>query len=143
MNNLVLTALQFLRIPYIYGGKNPLIGLDCSGLVCEILHSAGLLPWDFQSNAQGIYDHFKEKAVDGEIAAGSLSFYGKSLTQIDHVGFLIDTHLMVEAGHGDPSLLTIDLAVKKGAYSRVRPFNYRKDLIKILRPKYSDFGIDT
>ena len=39
-----IVAFSLLHKPYIWGGDNPAKGVDCSGLVIEILKSMGKLP---------------------------------------------------------------------------------------------------
>jgi cell wall-associated NlpC family hydrolase len=134
-------AMEFVNIPYIYGGKCALTGLDCSGLVCELLGAIGLIPRNAEFNAQGIYDHFKDISTYGEIAVGSLAFYGKSTSDIHHIGLLLDINFMIEAGHGDSTTTTLDAAKKKDAKSRVSRWNFRKDLVNILRPHYGDYDL--
>lgn len=134
-------AMQHLLIPYVYGGKIPIVGLDCSGLVCELLHAVGAFP-SLEANAQGIHDYFITRSTKSEVGLGALAFYGKSEKEISHVGMLLDTHMMIEAGHGDSSTTSIEIAKSRGAYVRLRPFNYRKDLVTILRPDYQGIGLE-
>lgn len=138
---LPLIAMSYMNVPYIYGGKSPLDGLDCSGLVCELLQSVGALGANEDHNSQGLFNHFKDKSTHLEIALGCLAFYGKSITEISHVAMFLDTHLVIEAGHGTSETKSEDQAAKRDAKVRIRPFNYRKDLIAILRPKYEDYGL--
>lgn len=135
-----MLAMSFMNIPYIYGGKSPLTGLDCSGLASELLGSLGLFPRNAELGSQSIYDFLKDKSVEDEIAVGSLSFYGPKLGQIDHVGMFIDEHLIIEAAHGDGTTTTLAEAQKRNARVRVSPYNYRKDLVAVLKPNYEDYG---
>lgn len=134
-------AFSFLNLPYIYGGKSALVGLDCSGLACEILGALGLIPRNSEFGSQQLYDKFKDSSSDGVSAIGSLAFYGKDTSHIDHVGIFLDTFFIIEAAHGDSTTLTVELAKSKNAKTRVSPYNYRKDLVAVLRPKYEDFGL--
>lgn len=40
-NAVVEACKQFLGIPYVWGGKNPSSGLDCSGFACALINSMG------------------------------------------------------------------------------------------------------
>jgi len=124
--------LSYLNIPYIFGGKNPLAGEDCSGLVCEFLRALGKLKTNDEFGSQQIHDLYKPMTVAGGPSTGSLAFYGKDESHIDHVAMFIDSNFIVEAGHGTSDTLTREVATQRGAYSRVRPYNYRSDLVVIL-----------
>lgn len=128
--------LSYLNIPYIYGGKNPLVGEDCSGLVCEWLKALGVLPTNEEMGSQQVHDKFKPMTVAGEPSTGSLVFYGSDESHIDHVAMFIDDHFIVEAGHGTVDTLTKDTASQRGAFSRVRPYTYRADLVVILNVNF-------
>lgn len=141
MDLFVRLALKYIGTPYIYGGKNPLQGLDCSGLVCELLTAIGLFQTGTEYNAQHIYLQVHPLSEEHVFGPGSLAFYGKSLTEIDHVAFFLNTHQVIEAGHGTSQTLTKEIAAQRGACVRVRPFDYRKDLVAILRPKYEEMGL--
>lgn len=138
----MLTAiLSFLNLPYAWGGKNPLTGLDCSGLTEQILAQIGMDPPGVQ-NAQMLYDHY---APTSQLQAGQASgfgclcFYGPSVKQINHVAFMINEFQIIEAGSGDSTTTTEERAAQQGAFVRVRPYNKRKDLVVILSPKYPDW----
>lgn len=137
---LPLLAIQYLNIPYIFGGKNCLTGLDCSGLACELLASLGIIPRNEEMGSQVLHDFLITRSVDGEICLGSLAFYGASSSKIDHVAMFLDTHLVIEAAHGDQTTTTLAAAQARNARVRVSPYNYRKDLVAVLRPKYEDYG---
>lgn len=130
--------LGYLNIPYIFGGKNPLIGEDCSGLVCEFLKALGVLSTNEELGSQQLHDKFKPMTVARGPSTGSLAFYGADESHIDHVAIFIDDNFVLEAGHGTADTLTKDIATQRGAFSRVRPHNYRKDLVVILNV---DFGL--
>lgn len=127
--------LSYLNIPYIFGGKNPLVGEDCSGLVCEFLKALGVLGTNEELGSQQLYDKFKPMTsaqVREPAHTGSLVFYGKDESHIDHVAMFIDEKFIIEAGHGTSDTLTKDIAAQRGAYTRVRPYTYRTDFITIL-----------
>lgn len=124
--------LSFLNLPYIYGGKNPLQGEDCSGLVCEFLKALGILKTNEELGSQQLYNKFHPVSVQGEPVVGSLIFYGADANHIDHVAMFLDPHFIVEAGHGTADTLTKEISAQRGAYSRVRPFTYRADFVGIL-----------
>lgn len=116
-------------------------GLDCSGLVQEILATVGEDPPGDQT-AQGLFDYFGEqgRASWNECSLGSLVFFGKSVTKITHVGFCIDSYRMVEAGGGGSRTRTKKDAEIQNAFVRIRLIKNRSDIVAILRPYYRRIG---
>ena len=137
MSKSLLTQIMLthMNLPYIYGGKNPLLGLDCSGLVCCLLKSVHLLGTNEDLGSQELHDRFLPQSDLDVRDLGSLAFYGTDGV-IDHVTMMLDSEFMIEAGHGTPQTLTRDIAAHRGAYTRVRHIDYRQDFIKVFRPKY-------
>ena len=132
-----MTAIEYakslLHVPYIWGGKSPLIGLDCSGFVCEVLKSVGAVGNHEELSAQGLFDRFNGKGINYMV---HLAFFGKDLKSIDHVGILdiannqIDSRTsLIEAAGGDHTTITREIAEKIDARVKVRPVGYRKDLV--------------
>lgn len=134
-------ALSFLGTPYNFGGANKLTGLDCSQLVLEILIAAGEWKHGQDTTAQGLYNHFLLKSNLSGSKWGALSFYGKSIKEISHVGFLLSNQIMIEAGGGTSTTKNLDEAKKRSALVRLRPYNFRSDLVAVLNPEY-DFVIE-
>lgn len=131
-------AMSFLNKPYIWGGKNPIFGMDCSGLVCELLQSLGLIKSNDEHNAQSLCALFMKDSEETKTPSfGSLIFYGKEIQSITHVGFGLNDLQMIEAGGGGASTVNMDVAEKTNAYVKIRPFNHRSDLVTILNPKYT------
>ncbi len=136
MKTLIDYAMSFLGVPYRWGGENPVMGMDCSGLVQEILRSVGMDPPGDQT-AQGLFDYFvTQKALANSFSPGALSFYGEFPKKIIHVGFLIDSFRMVEAGGGGHLIKTKEDAGLQNAFVRIRPVKYRKDFVGTLMPDY-------
>ena len=133
----VLYARSFLGLPYIWGGDDPVVGFDCSGLVQEILAGVGIDPTGDQT-AQGLHDFFFSRAGTAVSAPGpgALIFFGASKRQITHIGFMLDEFHMIEAGGGGSKTLTPSDASKQNAYVRIRPISRRTDCVAILNPAY-------
>jgi cell wall-associated NlpC family hydrolase len=143
MKYLIDYAMSFVGTPYRWGGSTAQ-GIDCSGLVQEILMSVGIDPAGDQT-AQILFNHFSQKDKqdkDQLVRAGSLAFYGKDKNSISHVAFMIDSWRMIEAGGGGSKTNTVADAERDIAFVRVRPFFRRKDLVAMIHPLYPDWVQD-
>lgn len=135
----IMASLQFLKLPYKWGGDDPIKGFDCSGLIQELYAMIGIDPPGDQT-AQSLYEYFKGRSAEGARDTGALVFYGKSLIKITHVGMIICDNndgclSMIEAGGGGSSTNSPEDAAKQNAYVRIRPFNARTDIVSVLLPK--------
>jgi len=140
---LFLYAMSMVGLPYIWGGDDPIEGLDCSGFVIELLQSCGQFPHGQDTTAQGLYDYFEKKGHHSTlrgIGFGSLIFYGKSVTKISHIGFAIDPYRVIEAAGGNRFTTTKEKAIEDNAYIRIRPIDYRKDRQAYIQPRYETIG---
>lgn len=132
-------AFRFVGTPYLYGGKTPMSGEDCSGLVTEVLRFGGLIKYDQVLNAQGIHDFLLTLPGTKELMApdiGAVAFYGQSDKAITHTAFCIDYFRAIGADGGHEDTLNIETAVSEHAYVKGLPVKYRIDLVKMLLPKY-------
>lgn len=122
-------ALSFLGKPYLYGGDDPIFGLDCSGFVSELLRASGVIKWNERLNAQQLYNLFHFQKFSSKPEFGALAFYGRSATAVSHVAFCLDSVTMIEAGGGDSTTTNMDLASRKNAFVRMRPIEFRRDFL--------------
>lgn len=130
-------ALQFVGLPYIWGGDDPIIGFDCSGFVQEILSAFGAHPSPGTDlTAQGLYNALSKTGQYNSTQIGALAFYGKSHLAINHVTMIIGPGLMIEAGGGGSSVTDSTKAASQNAYIRIRPLKRRSDLVACILPKY-------
>ena len=127
-------CMAFLKLPYLWGGDDPIKGFDCSGLVQELYAMLGLDPSGDQT-AQGLHDHFKARMKEGPRDLGTLVFFGASTSNITHVGMMLDEHSMIEAGGGGSRTTSSEAAAAQNAYVRIRPLTNRKDLVAVINPK--------
>jgi cell wall-associated NlpC family hydrolase len=127
-------CLQFLNLPYKWGGDDPIKGYDCSGLVQDLYAMIGLDPKGDQT-AQALYHYFNSRCIEGPRQLGTLTFYGKSTLAITHVGMMLDEMHMIEAGGGGSQTNSLDAAAEANAFVRIRPFNHRKDLVAVITPQ--------
>lgn len=124
---------SFLNVPYLWGGDDPLAGVDCSGLVNEGLKAVGLIPrqGDFTADAL-LRDVFCDRhryplLQDPELRHGCLVFWsvdGKPTGRIRHVEIVwtrADGDLITIGASGGGSK-TVDRAeaIKSNAYVKWR-----------------------
>jgi cell wall-associated NlpC family hydrolase len=138
LDDLKAYAMSFVGVPYKYGGRNRLEGLDCSQFVTELLIREGLVPHGTDLSAQAIFDFLTKNSEPATIQPqlGAIAFYGKTSDQIVHVAFCITDRVMLEAGGGDHTTLTLQNAIDRSACIRERQVRYRKDYFCSLMPLY-------
>lgn len=137
MITLIEYAKSFVGTPYKWGGQNP-NGMDCSGLVIEILDSVGAAP-DGCRTAQQLHDF--HKGFPQRRGAGVLAFFGKDAKSIHHVGFMIDEVRMIESAPGGANIETKEDADKANAFVRIRPYFRRNDFLAGYSPIYAGWMV--
>lgn len=142
---MIVDAAEFcLHVPYIWGGKNPLTGFDCSGLVEWCLKSIGMDPPGV-NNSVALYRWLINGAglpMSVEPQRGDLVFYGKSVDEIYHVEIMRNKYQTIGACSGDSFTLTVNDARSRGACVRINPLGYRKDQVAIIRPNYPSWVLE-
>jgi cell wall-associated NlpC family hydrolase len=136
MNDLTIYATSFLGKPYLWGGDDPILGMDCSGFVLECLKSVGVVPNKFDTTSQGLHDYLLANGGIKVVQAyeGDIVFFGNP--KINHVALAISKDLMFEAGGGDSTVVDSKSAAAKNAFIRMRPIAFRGDVAAIVRPNY-------
>lgn len=135
MQFLIAYAMQFVGTHYYWSGDDPLGGFDCSGFASELMRAAGVLKYNERLSSQGLFNRF-ERNGNYALKAGALSFYGKSVNEISHVGFCLDALSMLEAGGGNSTTTLVETAAAQNAFVRIRPIRYRKDYLTAIYPPY-------
>lgn len=126
-------AFKFIGVRYRFGGNSPILGLDCSGLACEVLRAFGYLGKE-DLDAQRLFDYLRSKGWQNGVGDCAFLFFGTDIDDIRHVGIQYGSKQMVEAGGGDSSTKTPEDADERMAFVRLRPMTWRKDFIAGLRP---------
>lgn len=109
-------AWKYIGKFYKWGGDDP-SGFDCSGFVIEILKSVGILPRKYDNTAEGLFFKFFKNKVK-KAYRGCLVFYGDPIT---HVEFCIDDTFSIGASGGGRDCTTIEDAIRKNAFVKLRP----------------------
>lgn len=129
-------AMSLTGLPYRWGGDDPIKGFDCSGLCIELLKASGVYPDSSDRTAMGLYRLYVAGARNAA-SLGTLAFFGASAGAVTHMGFCLNSTLMLEAGGGDSKTLTETDAASQNAFVRVRPISRRKDLLALCHPPYT------
>lgn len=119
-------------VPYIFGGKDPDTGLDCSGAVTAAGELAGIWRPDFGLTHNANSLALLLPTVDREsIEPGDLCFYGKPSAVVHVMSWVGDgSSRVVGASGGDHTTTTIAAARGSGACVHYKPTaDYRSDLL--------------
>ena len=90
------TAEKYLGVPYVYAGKSPLTGFDCSGFTIYVFRQCGIELKG--SSAQELYDN--STVIEKEdVKAGDLVFFKEDPEgKVSHVGIYLGGGIMIHAG---------------------------------------------
>lgn len=80
-------GMGYKGIEYVWGGKTPRPGFDCSGLVSYTAKQS--LGIDIKGNAQDIYNHTSPVSLGDALPGDLIFFKGPADTRITHVGIYL------------------------------------------------------
>jgi cell wall-associated NlpC family hydrolase len=141
---LALMAIQYLNVPYRWGGNGP--RFDCSGLVLKVLHDVGVTLPDMTSQSLYRWASDRKTSYSCEPEEDCLLFFGESIQHIKHVAISIgkpsgsNEAYMIEAGGAGKNSLNMsdeDLA-RIDARVRIKPISNRGDLVASIKIKYGE-----
>ncbi|MFD2998855.1 NlpC/P60 family protein [Pontibacter toksunensis] len=124
---LVEVALNFLKFPYLWGGKS-MFGIDCSGLTQQVFGICGYqLPRDaYQQVALGQEVHFVEQTQPGDLA-----YFSNAEGRITHIGIMLEGQKIIHA-HGE---VRIDQLDHTGIYNEgLKRYTHQLRIIKRILP---------
>lgn len=100
---IVETALEFLNVPYLWGGRS-FFGIDCSGFTQVVYKVNGIkIPRDAYQQAElGEVLDFIEEAQPGDLA-----FFENEEGRIVHVGIMLEDQKIIHA-HGKVRINELD-----------------------------------
>lgn len=121
-------ALSFLSKPTI-----DYRFIDSAGFVTEVLRSCGVIADSENSqsnyNAQELFDKFHITGSWNRFSLGALAFYGRSVTEVGHVGILLDPYTVISAYRSED-----------GIGVAIRPIHFRNGLVAVIKPSYASLG---
>lgn len=139
-NDIVNYARSWMLTPYIYGGYNPLIGLDCSQFVIEDYKQFALFPDGKDETSGQLYDRYAPFKTQYPMKGG-LAFWQNHVGRIVHVGIIAgDTWTrrsgvwepditIIEASGPGSACTTVEAAVKARAHIKERSLGYDRGVI--------------
>lgn len=127
----VETVLEQMGIPYIWGGKSPTAGFDCSGLVTFAWLMAGGPDWRPTHNTDRLWNELEPCRFP---SCGDLAFFGGARPDdVNHVMVVVpldgnNPDLLVGACGGDHTTVNLREAHRRRARVQVRRgVDYRPD----------------
>jgi cell wall-associated NlpC family hydrolase len=101
-------ALQYLGIPYVWGGSSPSTGFDCSGFVMYVFAQLGV---SLPHHAASIYGYGTPVSRD-QLAPGDLVFF----SGLGHMGIYIGGNQFIHAPHTGDVVKISSMDERWGSY---------------------------
>ena len=117
-------AAYFIGVPYRWAGDDPLAGFDCSGFMVEILKAVGLIGQASDYSAQALFNEFALHETE-EQKPGCLVFWPNPAGRIIHVEMIHTPGFVIGASGGGSATISIESAILKNAFVKIRPIDYR------------------
>lgn len=95
-DEVVAETLRYLNVPYLWGGRHPKTGLDCSAFVQLVYETAGLaLPRTSREQFAATSGLAPRKVLPGDLLFFAMKRPGTS--RVDHVGLYVGRGFFVHA----------------------------------------------
>lgn len=125
-------AWAMVGLPYRWGGDDPILGFDCSGLVIECLSAVGVLPHKYDATADVLFERWRDRPADRP-RPGCLAFWMKDGKAV-HVELVVDEFFTIGASGGGSSTTSEEAAAAANAFVKMRPIGYRGPAYVIIDP---------
>lgn len=116
-------AWSLMGLPYHWGGDDPMEGFDCSGLVIECLKGVGLYPRNKDETADDLFRRYSKNTYNYKTVP-CLIFWFKD-GKVRHVAIYIGDDCFIEAGGGDGSTISEEVASAQNAFVRLNHISNR------------------
>ncbi len=111
-SHVVAIALQYLGVPYVWGGSSPSTGFDCSGFIMYVFAQVGV---SLPHHAASQYSYGTPVPFE-QIAAGDLVFF----SGLGHAGIAIGGGQFVHAPHTGDVVRISSLSERWGSFVGAR-----------------------
>ena len=118
----VQIALQYLGVPYLWGGANPITGFDCSGLTMYVYAQLGI----HLTHYTGSQFYEGARVPPWALQPGDLVFFEPSAAGPQHEGMYIGSDQFIQAPHTGDVVKISSLSEPQYAFDfvgAVRPFH--------------------
>ena len=118
-------AWSHLGKPYLWGGDDPIAGMDCSGAVQEWAYSVGALAATVDRTAHGLWLHYQGVVRPAPDTGYLVFWWNRDRTRIRHIELCLNDALSIGASGGGSRTRTRADAVRDNAYIKIRPIQGR------------------
>jgi cell wall-associated NlpC family hydrolase len=139
LNDVYDYALSLYATPYQWGGGHDVAldvnyGLDCSGYVRKLVAYAGCGPAG-DHTADDFYHYYLGNGYLNTPGMGAMAFFGTT-DRVHHIGFCIDSKIMLSAAGGGSHVNTAIVASRANAMVKIEPIDMRHDFLCVIMPLY-------
>ena len=124
IETVITYAMQYIDKPYIFNADDPFYGADCSGYLGYIFRAFGVIGQSDDYNCREYYGKFPHIEHP---KAGAVVYYGPTAPQ--HAMLCMNDLWCIGATGGGPNCTSQQIAELTKARVRIKPIDYRKDII--------------
>jgi murein DD-endopeptidase len=124
------------RTPYVWAGKDPSTGLDCSGFVTEGLFHVGGPDWRKTHNTDRLWAECQRIELDQVRPGDAVLYWGAHSTgprDVSHVMLALDWGLVIGQAYGGTNNVSAEYSRALGHWTKILPLRYRSDVAGAVR----------